>query len=225
MSTDRRTRPLLLTGFEGFGAHPVNSSWEGVRPFDGKTIRGVPVVARKLPVSFRQIRAALREILEETDPAAVAAFGLTAGAEVSVECAAVNLASSAVSDNDGFSQRRAPLVPGGRFVRRSTLPVREILSALEGEFRSMRTRIVPVLSGSAGTYLCNAAFYHLAEWAARRRPPVPAGFIHVAPLRAAGSNSPLRFAPSQLRRVVAVVAGVVAGRLRGSARSAILAFR
>lgn len=216
----RRRRPLLLTGFEPFEGFPVNSSWEGIRHLDGQAIEGVSIVARKLPSTFRELRPFLNRVLNEVKPAAIVAFGLTPSRTVSVERVALNMANVNPStprfptpgDNDGYRPRHRLLRKDGPDIYWSTLPVHALERTIKLALEKMKNKIVPWMSYSAGTFLCNAAFYHIAEWASRSRPCVPAGFIHVAPLRGAGDPSQgkaQRFTLKQLRGVVTNVVRTV----------------
>ncbi len=205
---------MLLTGFEGFAEYPVNSSWEGVRWLDGRVIRGIPIIARELPVEFRKIRPALFKILEDVRPCAVIAFGLTPGRVVSIERVALNVAHvnrssrhfKTTGDNTGYRPYEVPLSKGGPDVYWSTLPTDAIERAVRRVLGSMRTHIVSWVSHSAGTFLCNAAFYHLAKWAV---PPRRAGFIHLAPLRNGEETTAdarlKRFTVLQLKKLVSSV--------------------
>lgn len=50
---------ILVTGFEPFGFHHSNPSWDAVEALP-EEIEGVQIVKRKLPVSFRRFSALLR---------------------------------------------------------------------------------------------------------------------------------------------------------------------
>ncbi len=205
-SHDRDRRAVvLLTGFEPFGRWRVNSSWEAVASLDGGMVAGARVVARRLPVSFARVGRVLDRALEEARPRVVVAFGMHGGPGILLERVAVNLDDTAkLADNDGRRRRDAPISPRGPAAHFSGLPLR----AIEASLRHAR---LPVrLSTSAGTYLCNHAFYRLMESAARARRPLVAGFVHLPPLRAPGlarRGLPL----AKLRRAVEIlVASVVA---------------
>lgn len=214
------SRPLLLTGFEPFEGFAVNSSYAGIEHLAGTRVRGVPIVVRELPVSFRKIAPTLRQILDEIRPRAVVSFGLAPGRAVSIERVALNVAHvnrpsrhfMTDADNDGHRPYLLQLSTTGTDLLWSTLPTEAIERSVRRTLASMRTRIVPWLSNSAGTFLCNAAFYHLMQWASHPRRRVPAGFIHVPPLRTRQESGQARlgsFSLPQLRRVVETVVGTV----------------
>lgn len=214
------SRPLLLTGFEPFEGFAINSSYEGIKHLAGTSVRGVPIVVRELPVSFSRIEPALHQVLDEVRPRAVVSFGLAPGRAVSVERVALNVAHvnrpsrhfRTEGDNEGDRPYLLQLSKRGPDLLWSTLPTEAIERSVRRTLASMRTRIVPWLSNSAGTFLCNAAFYHLMQWASHPRRRVPAGFIHVPPLRTAQESGQARlgsFSLPQLRRVVQTVVGTV----------------
>jgi pyroglutamyl-peptidase len=68
---------------------------------------------------------------------------------------------------------RGPVVEGGREGYLSTLPIHAI------QDRLLAAGIPARLSGSAGTFLCNALMYHALGACAAHEPGAPCGFIHL----------------------------------------------
>ncbi len=66
------------------------------------------------------------------------------------------------------SSARAAYWPG--------LPLRAILNAFAAD------DIPASLSSDAGTFVCNALFYHLQAWAARQPRPMMCGFVNLPPV-------------------------------------------
>ncbi len=162
---------VLLTGFEPFGGSTINPSQEVARRLHGTEIGGKRVVGHTLPVSLKQIGAAIDRILEETDPEIVISLGQSGSASTIVlERFAVNLADFSAPDNDGASVTDAALEGDGPTAIASRLPLRAIESEL------LAAGIPVRLSNSAGTYLCNAAMYLFLT---RTEPETPCGFIHL----------------------------------------------
>ena len=89
-----------------------------------------------------------------------------------LERIAVNIADFEIPDNVGH-MTRGPVVEGGAEAYRSTLPIHAI------QDRLLAAGIPARLSGSAGTYLCNALMYHALRACAEHAPGVPCGFIHL----------------------------------------------
>jgi pyroglutamyl-peptidase len=167
----KSSRAALITGFEPFGGYRDNPSGEIARRLDGATIAGVAVVGRVLPVDIARIDAALRGIFAEVDPVAVILLGLAPGETViRLERVALNLADFAIADNAGARVADTPLDRAGGPALWSRLPLRAIQEKL------LALGIPARLSESAGTYLCNAAFYRALSHLPER---VPCGFIHL----------------------------------------------
>jgi pyroglutamyl-peptidase len=171
-----RRRAALVTGFEPFAGHGLNPSAELARKIDGRTIAGVKVVGRILPVDIETIDGAIAAVLDEVDPVAVINLGLVAGEPVvRLERVALNLASFEIPDNAGRLVEDRILDRSGETALWSRLDLPRIR-------RALLDRGIPArLSSTAGTYLCNAAMYRFL----RATPAgVPCGFIHIPLLRA-----------------------------------------
>lgn len=161
---------ILLTGFEPFGGHDTNPSWECLQGLG--QVAGAEVVKVRLPVSFTQAPVALREALELYAPEMVICLGVAVGRKkITPEKVAINLAHGRIADNDGSKPLDVPLIPGGPDGRFSTLPVFYLADDLEA------AGIPAQVSYTAGAYVCNCVMYHLLDWAVPRG--IPAGFVHV----------------------------------------------
>lgn len=165
---------ILLTGFEPFGGRADNPSWEVVRriaampEFEGKIM---PV---RLPVSFEKAPEAIRRAMAEHKPDAVLMLGFSAKREkISVERAAINIKDAKNPDNDGVRPVDEPIAKNGPAAIFSTLPIKTILGAIQG------AGIDAIVSNSAGTYVCNTAFYSALNYAKRLSNHPKVGFIHL----------------------------------------------
>jgi pyroglutamyl-peptidase len=166
--------PILVTGFEPYGGHGRNPSFEAMQALDGRIVEGVTIVGRRLPVSLARLPPALGAILDETEFAAVISLGLQPGAAViHIERAAANLADFDIADNDGQGVRDQRLSDHGPAARLATLPLRAIEGAL------LAAGIPARLSPTAGTYLCNACLYCCLEAIEAGGRPTPCGFLHL----------------------------------------------
>jgi len=164
---------VLLTGFDAFAGESANPSWDAVSRLDGETLAGHRVVARCLPVEFGGALDRLRDAIAELDPALVLCVGQAGGrAQLSLERVAINLDDARIPDNAGASPVDEAVVADGPAAYFSTLPIKAILSALR------EAGIPAEISQSAGTYVCNHAFYGLMH-AVRGRPGTRGGFIHI----------------------------------------------
>ena len=183
---------ILVTGFEPFGGDDRNPSQEIARNLDGRSIGGLGVAGRVLPVSMRRFPEALRAVLDETRPRLILSLGLAGGETmIRIERYGVNLADFPIADNDGNRKLDQPLAPRGPDAISTTLPNRAIHDAV------LAAGIPARLSNTAGTYLCNACIYLTGQEIAARQWDARFGLIH------------LPYLPEQ---VAALLAGPKAGR-------------
>jgi len=164
---------VLLTGFQSYGGRSLNPAQRLAEALDGEQIADVRVAGRTLPVSYRLLPARLAELIEETGPRAVICLGLWPGEPViRLERVAVNIADFEIADNEGTLEQGA-LADGARLAYASTLPIDAI------QDRLIEAGIPVRLSGSAGTFLCNACMFHALRLCAERSPAPACGFIHI----------------------------------------------
>jgi pyroglutamyl-peptidase len=167
-------RPILLTGFEPFAGDTLNPAQEIVRALDGETIAGHRVVGAVLPVAFATTLPMLDTLIATHQPALVVALGQAGGrGEISIERVAVNLIDARIADNQGMQPIDAPVIAGATGAYFSTLPVKAIVRRLT------ELGIAAAPSLSAGSFVCNQAFFALAHLLATRHPDIRGGFIHV----------------------------------------------
>lgn len=166
-------RCVLITGFEPFGGETVNPSQEIARLLNGRVIGGRRVVARILPCVFGAANRELRALLAEFAPEVVIGVGQAGGrAEITPERVAINVDDARIPDNAGAQPVDRAVVARGPAAYWSTLPIKAIVAEL-------RARKIPAsVSQTAGTFVCNHAFYGLMHALARRR-GMRGGFIHV----------------------------------------------
>ena len=176
-----RLPAVLLTGFDAFAGEAVNPSWDAVSQLEGEVLAGHRVVACRLPVEFGGAVQVLRAAVADLAPALVLCVGQAGGrAQLSLERIAINLDDARIPDNAGASPVDEAIVADGPAAYFATLPIKAMLSAL-------RDAGIPAeISQTAGTYVCNHAFYGLMH-ALRERPGTRGGFIHIpyAPAQAA----------------------------------------
>jgi len=173
----RRTKVILLTGFEPFGGSEVNPSILACRRLDGRRFHGYTVRVEEIPLRFAEIKATIEGMIEKHRPSAVICTGQSGGAYVALERVAINVADARrVAYNCGTKPQDQRLSGDGPAAYFTGLPVRRLLERLRDE------KIPAEISNSAGTFGCNQIFYHLMDYVEGRRLGVPAGFIHVPPL-------------------------------------------
>jgi pyroglutamyl-peptidase len=177
---------FLVTGFEPFGEHRTNSSWDALERLREHWPRDV--VTQRLPVDHRAAHAALRRTLDELEPTAVLCTGLAKGPLFRIERCARRPAELA-----GFVAADAPALVAGRW------PWDEMRLALE------HNAVDVIDSEDAGRYVCESTYWSLLTYApstgAGARPSF-AGFLHV----------PHESSDHSIERIAAAVGSVVDAR-------------
>lgn len=169
-----KPRPALVTGFVPYAGRGGNPSAEVAAALDGRTVSGVPVVGRTLPVSFTEIGSRAAALLDELLPCIVISLGLWPGeAVVRIERVGLNLADFEIPDNAGRRPSGEPILGHGAAARFVTLPVRKIERAL------LDAGIPARVSVTAGTFLCNACLYNFLSRAEVGASPAICGFLHL----------------------------------------------
>ena len=158
---------VLLTGFEPFGKATLNPSGEIV-----KQISGDNIVTAILPVAYAQSAEALLTLIEQHNPDVVISLGQAEGrTHVSPERIAINLDDARLADNEGVIRNDVPIVVGGPVAYESTLPIKEIVKAIND------AGVPAAVSLSAGAFLCNHVFYVAQDHFKGTK--VRSGFVHV----------------------------------------------
>jgi pyroglutamyl-peptidase len=167
-------RRVVLTSFEPFDGHALNSSLEVGRALLRRPPDGVVLDWVVLPVVAGHCVEQAWARVRRAGPALVLSLGQHAGAAaLRLEDVAVNLNDFRIDDNAGNRPRRQRILPAGPPAYRTTLCPTRLLRALRG--RGIRAE----RSGSAGTYVCNHLFYGLLHRAAVAGCPHQTGFIHL----------------------------------------------
>ena len=162
---------LLITCFEPFGGSDRNASQEAVMALPDKI---GPFDVRKacLPVVFGEAGARVCELVDELSPVAVVCVGEAGGTQaIAIETRATNLRKARIPDNAGHTPQDEPVVAGGPQHLPVTLPVGDMVAAVEA------AGIPAEPSQSAGTFVCNDTLYLVLRHLGGS--DVPAGFIHV----------------------------------------------
>ena len=162
---------ILVTGFEPFGGLKHNPSATLLERLP-QGVGDHPLHKAILPVDSAALPGVLRK-LHALKPKVVLHLGLAEGRPLlSLERLAINLLDFERPDNRGIRWEDTPVVPGGPLALEARYPLKESL-------RRLREAGIPAKQSlSAGSYLCNQAFYlslfHLP-------PEVPVGFVHLPP--------------------------------------------
>lgn len=167
---------FLVTGFEPFGPHRRNSSWDALELLKPSWPDEVAVLC--LPVDYALAHQRLRSALQELQPSAVLCTGLAVGEVFRIEHRARRPAALAAEP--------------GAVELRGRWPWEEMRSALQ----SAAVQVVD--SHDAGQYVCESTYWSLSSYVAPTAPRF-AAFLHVPPAAAA---TPLELIARAVRFVV-----------------------
>jgi pyroglutamyl-peptidase len=164
---------ILLTGFEPFGGETINPSWEVAARFAEMKVGVIEVKPVRLPVDCKRAASDVKAAIARLKPVAVIGLGQAGGRpSITIEKVAINLADERADRESGERAEGRPVVRGGPDAYFARLPITEMIKA-------MTHRGIPAaMSLSAGAYVCSTVMYTTLH-ELRRRPEVPAGFIHL----------------------------------------------
>lgn len=160
---------ILISGFEKFGPHSINSSEVMV-----KLLASEPDIKTVLlPVTFEDAFQKLNDEIQKHQPEVVVALGLAAYRDkISLEKVAINLIDCEIPENAGIFHRDTPIIKDAPNAYFSTLPLTEML---------LSSRAFPTeISYSAGAYVCNYLMYQLLH--SLEGSGIKTGFIHLPEL-------------------------------------------
>lgn len=150
---------FLATGFEPFGEHLSNSSWDALELARGAWPEAIAI--RRLPVDYRAAHGELRRAIEQLQPRAVLCMGLARGDGFRIERRARRPA--ALADVAGAAES------WGRW------PWAEMRGALD------EVGVRSVDSEDAGQYVCESTYWSLLSYRHLGSTPEFAAFLHVPP--------------------------------------------
>jgi pyroglutamyl-peptidase len=175
---------VLLTGFNRFGGKRINSSELVVEAIASRKDRPW-LEARVLRTEFVAGARRLGRLLFVHRPAFCICLGLHEQADcLVIERYAHNCDDAAIPDNAGYQPRRAEIVAGGAEAYPSTLPIDAMAIELKEHGIPFR------FSDSAGSFVCNHAFYVAAHVVESRSYNTRVGFIHLPPVQDEGGSGP-----------------------------------
>ncbi len=185
---------IVVIGFEPWGHHTVNTSWDALQATEPTLPAGIDLVKRQLRVSWSRADSLVEELFEEV-PDAVIAFGQAPRDVISLEALAYNRASVTEADNDGVLRDAVCIDSDGPDQFDSSLPIEAILDQLQAQDIGCERSL------SAGDYLCNYLFYRIMQARARQGSNIPAGFVHVPLI----DRMPLKETQAAMETVIRVV--------------------
>ncbi len=146
---------VLMTSFEPFSVHALNSSHEAARAVLRDPPPGVELHGRLLPVAAPACVEQAWEAVALLRPDVVLALGQSATAQVHVEDRACNLDDFHEPDNAGQQPQKRPILPGGPPHLRTTARLDPVLGRLR------QAGVPHAHSLSTGTFVCNHLYYQL----------------------------------------------------------------
>jgi pyroglutamyl-peptidase len=165
-------KTVLVTGFEPFGAYPINPSQMIAETLNGSSLPDAEIIGIVLPVNFTTSVEKARDAIEQYHPDVVISLGLNAKATViEVEKIGINLKRYPLGDGRWSFPRL--IVKKSPFLRITSLHTDDIV-------RKMQEADIPAKqSFFAGTYICNALFYGLIGYVKNQNLNTSIGFLHV----------------------------------------------
>jgi pyroglutamyl-peptidase len=198
----------LVTGFEPFGGESLNASYAAVSRLPQR-IGNLEISTAQLPTSYARCGAALEREIRRIDPAMVLCVGEAGDrTTLNVERVAINVQDARIADNDGAQPADLPIVSGAPAAYFATLPVRAIHAALTA------AGLPAEISNSAGTFVCNHAFYSLMHFAATPGNKLRGGFLHVPGWRSDTTQSAGAMRLADIVRGIIIALEVSAAHLR-----------
>lgn len=177
---------VLVTGFEPFGADTINPSWMAAQALHGRLVAGHRIIGAQLPTRFGAALQVLRELLSRHRPVLVVGTGQAGGRPaISLERVAINVNDARIPDNAGSQPIDTPVIDDAPAAYFTTLPIKAMMTAMRA------AGINAEVSQTAGTFVCNHAFFGLMHELASRAglPHTRGGFVHVPWLPGQGQPS------------------------------------
>jgi pyroglutamyl-peptidase len=163
---------VIVTGFEPFGNYSVNPSQLIAEVLNGTSLGGISVVGVVLPVDFNNSVEMTIHAIEQYHPVLVISTGLNARSHtIKVEKIGMNLKRYPNGDGTWSFPRRIDKT--GPFFRITPIHTNDIVRKIRDVNISVQQ------SFFAGTYVCNALFYHMLGYADNQNHTIKVGFIHV----------------------------------------------
>ncbi|MEP2776583.1 MAG: pyroglutamyl-peptidase I [Luteolibacter sp.] len=163
--------PILITAFGPFGGRAENASSLALRDLR----KSHPEIrTRILPVDAVLAPARLRQAIRHIRPSAVIMLGESAQSTgIQLETTAWNSKDFSIPDIAGRKPKGVPVKGGAAESLASTLPLKEMHSALNAGGHPV------ALSNDPGRYLCNQLFFAAMNYLETNGISIPAGFIHL----------------------------------------------
>ncbi len=203
---------VLLIGFGPFPGAPINPSTLLVKALARRRRPALADIVRTTHILTTAYAAADCDLpqLMAKKPDVVLMFGLASRRRhVCIETRARNALSTLFPDAHGYRPKSAVIVKGGPASLRGNAPFARLLGTLHGSSIPAR------LSGDAGRYLCNYAYWRALEQRCGVHQLIQ--FVHIPPLRFAPKRRHKRRLPS-FTRTLAVAETLLLALIAASRR-------
>ena len=165
----------LLTGFGPFGDVVDNPSARIATHFAASGVPGHELTVRILPVSFERASEEITRLLMEGGFDLAVMLGVAGrDSEIRVETCARNQDEARIPDCDG-RQPSGCIAESGLEIYETTLDAGSLVKSL------IESGIPARVSDSAGSYVCNRAYYAALHTVAARSMTTRCLFVHVPP--------------------------------------------
>jgi pyroglutamyl-peptidase len=168
---------VLVAGFGPFPGAAQNPSGQLARTVAHSrraASGGTEIISAVIPAVYGEISSTLSHVLTAEKPDAVLMFGLAGSTPfVRIERRAANIASGIHPDAAGKKPAHHSLIAGSPRFLYARAPVNRLLAAARGA--GLRAK----LSVNAGSYICNAAFFHTLDAARKTHTPKWVAFVHI----------------------------------------------
>lgn len=208
---------MLITGFGPFPGVPHNPTRDLVHWLAEETQphrKGVEGIMEVLPVEWETGAMRLRDLLRKHDPHVVLQFGASRrAAGFHIEQVARNRASF-LPDVKGERASGREILPGAPRSLRASLPSAPLAIHLQ------KLGLPALVSSDAGSYLCNALYFHALDWSRQASHAPICQFVHVPAVLGADSPASETLARADLRRGALALIDSLAAAARRRERSA-----
>lgn len=166
-------KKVLITGFDPFGGEKINPATEAVKLLP-KEINGAKIITKIVPTVFKKSHEVLFETIENENPDITICIGQAGGRyQISVERVAINIDDARIEDNEKNQPIDKKIYEDGEPAYFATIPIKAMVNNIK------KANIPASISNTAGTFVCNHLMYGALYYAAKKKPEMKAGFIHI----------------------------------------------
>jgi pyroglutamyl-peptidase len=172
VNSANREEVILVTAFEPFGSHQINSSWEVVRRLEGKKIHGHRIVTVRLPVVWAAAWSPVQTAIDQFQPRLVISVGQGATNRLELAHSARNIYGKS-ADSAGIRMTSDVITLNGPDHFDTRIQLDSIVNRLS--LNGITANVAP----HAGDYVCNFISYRSYEYLSQKYPNTATFFVHV----------------------------------------------